>query len=221
MTTSTSAQNKPSTWQIALGAEGIAAAQFARCGFDVSVQSGRDKPWYELAVSKAGNLLKVSVKGSDDGRWDLTQSYLKRAADMSGKKSNCQGAIDLWLDHLGSRAMCCLVQFQAVAIDQLPRIYLASPKEIAQRLRGAAKGRGDTILYEECEWVYPDEEAGTPEKLPTGWRFSLERIEELLAIQEAVPIRRPPLPGVASSPLAWPTSDRLPNKERANLILSA
>ena len=37
-------QIKPATWQLTLGAEGIAAAQFARCGLDVSVQSGRDKP---------------------------------------------------------------------------------------------------------------------------------------------------------------------------------
>jgi hypothetical protein len=215
------ALGRPPSCQITVAAEGIAAAQFARCGFDVSVQHGADKPKYNLVVAKADNLLKISVRGSQDGLWNIAQPFLKRATELSGMKADYHGAIDLWLDHHGSRTVCCLVQFQAVAIDQLPRIYLASPKEIAQRLRGAAKGRGDTILYEECEWVYPDEEAGTPEKLPTGWRFSLERIEELLAIQEAVPIRRPPLPGVASSPLAWPTSDRLPNKERANLILSA
>ncbi len=205
MTTSTSAGNKPSTWQIALGAEGIAAAQFARCGFDVSVQSGRDKPWYELAVSKAGNLLKVSVKGSDDGRWDLTQSYLKRAADMSGKKSNCQGAIDLWLDHLGSRAMCCLVQFQGVPLDELPRLYLASPQEVAQRMREIADRLGDSVLYEKYEWAGASG-VGKIEGLPSNWRFSEERIQDLLIGRLAEPKLQPLAPPDLSKGALWPAA---------------
>ena len=81
-------QSKASSWPMTVGAEGIAVAQFARCGFDVLVQSGHDKPWYDLVVTKAGNLLKVSVKPSEDGTWSLTQSYLRRAAELSGKKSD-------------------------------------------------------------------------------------------------------------------------------------
>ena len=197
--------NKPFTWQIALGAEGIAAAQFARCGFDVSVQSGRDKPWYELAVSKAGNLLKVSVKGSDDGRWDLTQSYLKRAADMSGKKSNCQGAIDLWLDHLGSRAMCCLVQFQGVPLNELPRLYLASPQEVAQSMRETADRLGDSVLLEKYEWAAGDGFARV-EVLPSSWRFSEQRIQELLVGRLAGPKLQPLTPPYLSNGAIWPAS---------------
>jgi hypothetical protein len=206
MTTSTSAQNKPSTWQIALGAEGIAAAQFARCGFDVSVQSGRDKPWYELAVSKAGNLLKVSVKGSDDGRWDLTQSYLKRAADMSGKKSNCQGAIDLWLDHLGSRAMCCLVQFQGVPLDELPRLYLAAPQEVAQRMREIADRLGDSVLQEKYEWGGVGGGLGKIEGLPSSWRFSEQRIQDLLIGRLTEPKLQPLAPPVLPNGALWPAA---------------
>src|ERR1035438_1549235 len=86
MTATALNQIKPATWQLTLGSEGIAAAQFSRCGLDVSVQSGRDKPWYDLVVAKAGNLLKVSVKGSDDGQWALVQSYMKRAAGRTAAK---------------------------------------------------------------------------------------------------------------------------------------
>src|SRR5665213_1825795 len=122
MTNLATMQIKPSSWPITVGAEGIAAAQFARCGFDVLVQAGRDKPWYDLVITKAGNLLKVSVKASDDGSWSLTHSYQRRA-DPTGNKSDCQRAIDLWVDCQGSRTVCCLVQFKGVSIDQLPRIY--------------------------------------------------------------------------------------------------
>ena len=221
MTTSTSAQNKPSTWQIALGAEGIAAAQFARWGFDVSVQSGRDKPWYELAVSKAGNLLKVSVRGSDDGRWDLTQSYLKRAADMSGKKSNCQGAIDLWLDHLGSRAMCCLVQFQGVPLDELPRLYLASPQEVAQSMRETADRLGDSILYEKYEWAAAGDNPGKIEGLPSSWRFSEQRIQELLVGRLVGPKLQPLTPPDLANGAIWPGSSAAPRSYRAGVSVRA
>jgi hypothetical protein len=191
MTIFAAVQCKSSLGQTALASEGIAAAQFARCGFDVSVQYGADKPIYDLVVAKAGILLKVSVKGSQDGGWDLTQSYLKRAREMSGKKADFHGAIDLWQDHHGSRTVCCLVQFQGVAVDQLPRIYLASPRQIAQRLRDTDRGRGDSILYEECEWISPADGTGVTERLPQSWRFSKQRIEELVADHETGVIMKP------------------------------
>jgi hypothetical protein len=59
-------QPKPTSWHISVAAEAIAAAQFARCGFDVSVQYGADQPEYDLIVAKGDHLLKVSVKGSRD-----------------------------------------------------------------------------------------------------------------------------------------------------------
>jgi hypothetical protein len=59
---------------VGVAAEAIAAAQFARCGFDVSVQYGANQPEYDLIVARGDALLKVSVKGSQDGGWGLTQS---------------------------------------------------------------------------------------------------------------------------------------------------
>ena len=37
-------QSKPSSWHISVAAKAIAAGQFARCGFDVSVQYGAGQP---------------------------------------------------------------------------------------------------------------------------------------------------------------------------------
>jgi hypothetical protein len=64
---------KVSGWHIRIAAEAIAAAQIARCGLDVSVQYGANQPEYDLIVSRGEKLLKVSVKGSQDGSWGLAQ----------------------------------------------------------------------------------------------------------------------------------------------------
>lgn len=164
------AQRLPS-WHIGVAAEAIAAGQFARCGWDVSVQYGADQPEYDLIVAKGDRLLKVSVKGSQDGSWGLTQSYLANA--------DYHGAVEKWLGRHGARTVLCLVQFKNVALDALPRMYLARPSEIADRLRETAKGRGDTILYEEHTWGRRAVGAGTIERLPESWRFTAARLESL------------------------------------------
>ena len=214
-------QRKSQPWQINLGAEGIAAAQFARCGFDVSVQYGADKPAYDLVATKAGGLLKVSVKGSQNGVWNLTQLYIKRAAEISGKKADFHGAINLWLDHHASRTVCCLVQFLGVPIDQLPRIYLATPREIALRLRESLEGRGDLALYEGYEWESGADGVETVERLPSNWRFSRERIEELLASQIALTPRQAFPAGIHTSNWAWPSAGSMPLDVQTALAISA
>jgi len=156
---------------VAIAAEAIAAAQFARLGFDVSVQYGANQPEYDLVVARGDLLLKVSVKGSQDGSWGLTQSFLEKA--------DYQGAIETWLKRHGSRTVFCFVQFKDVPLDQLPRLYLALPSEIAQRLRETANGRGDTILYEQHTWGVQAKAAGTTDQIPATWKFSQARIDEL------------------------------------------
>jgi hypothetical protein len=164
-------KNKRTSWQVAVAAEAIAAAQFARCGFDVSVQYGANQPEYDLIVAKGDRMLKVSVKGSQDGSWGLTQSLLEKA--------DYHGAIDSWLKRHGSRTVFCFVQFRGVALDEMPRTYLARPSEVAQRMRETASGRGDTILYEDHTWGPRAAGAGTVERIPECWRFSVERLDEL------------------------------------------
>ena len=164
-----------SSHNIGVAAEAIAAAQFARCGFDVSVQYGASQPEYDLIVARGDDLLKVSVKGSQDGAWGLTQAFIKATT------ADYHGAIERWLARHGQKTDFCFVQFANVRLDELPRVYLATPAEVAQRLREARKGRGDSILYERHEWTGRAHGAGTIEEIPASWRFSEARVQELLA----------------------------------------
>ena len=68
---------------------------------------------------------------------------------------------------------------RGVAIDALPRMYLATPTEIASWLKAAAAGRGDTILYEEHIWTSRAKAAGTIDRIPTAWKFTEERLSEI------------------------------------------
>jgi hypothetical protein len=171
---------KSGSWPITVAATGIASAQFARCGFDVMIQTGRDKPWYDLVVTKGGNLLKIAVKASEDCRWRLAESYFQRAVPPNAKKPDISHAIRMWLDTHGERTVYCLVQFEGVSLNQLPRIYLATPGEIAQRMKESAERTGEAVLHEQYDWTSPESGFTAIEALPSTWLFSTERIHELL-----------------------------------------
>ena len=109
-----------SSWHVGVAAEALAAACFARCGYDVSVQYGANQPEYDLIVARGDQLLKVSVKGSQDGSWGLCQGYLTR------KAADYCAAVDKWIQRHKARTVLCLVQFKGVGLDQMPRIDLAS-----------------------------------------------------------------------------------------------
>jgi hypothetical protein len=161
-----------SSWHVGVAAEAVTAALFARCGLDISVQYGANQPEYDLVAVRGEKLLKVSVKRSQDGGWGLTQSHLKNA--------DYHGAVDIWSLRHKPRTVLSFVQFKDVALDQLPRVYLATPAEVAQRLKETAKGRGDTILYEQHSWGPRAQAAGTSESIPDQWKFSVARVEHLL-----------------------------------------
>jgi hypothetical protein len=55
---------------VATATETIAAAQFARAGYDVSVQYGANQPEYDLMIADSERFLKVSVKGTQMERGD-------------------------------------------------------------------------------------------------------------------------------------------------------
>jgi hypothetical protein len=159
-------------WHVATAAEAIVAAQFARLGYDVSVQYGANQPEYDLIVADGDKMIKVSVKGSRDGSWGLSQSKLKGA--------DYQAAADAGLARHKPRTVLCLVQFRDVPLDAMPRIYIARPSEIAGRLKAASGGRGDTILYEHYQRGPKAAGAGTVEHLPDEWRVSAAKVIELL-----------------------------------------
>ncbi|WP_082547612.1 hypothetical protein [Rhodanobacter sp. Soil772] len=161
------------SWHVATAAEAFAAAQFARCGWDISVQYGANQPEYDLVAVDKSRMLKVSVKGSKDGAWGLTQSYLSNA--------NYHGAVDTWLARHFNKTVFCLVQFKDVALSALPRMYLATPQEIGAWLKLAAVGRGDTILYEHHAWASRAHASGTTDSIPDHWTFTEQRVNDLAA----------------------------------------
>ena len=61
----------------------------------------------------------------------------------------------------------------------MPRMYLATPSEIASWLKLAAAGRGDTTLHEYHAWSSRAQAAGTIDEIPTDWVFTYERLSQL------------------------------------------
>ncbi len=157
---------------VGVAAEAFAAGLFARCGLDISVQYGANQPEYDLIVARNECMLKVSVKGSKDGAWGLTQSFLKDA--------QYHAAIDTWHARHKPKTIMCLVQFKGVSAGAMPRVYLATPTEVAGLLKTASGGRGDTMLYEHHRRGPKAAGAGTVDEIPEHWRFSIERVNELL-----------------------------------------
>lgn len=157
-------------YQVAAAAEAFAAAQLSRCGWDVSVQYGANQPEYDLVAVDGDCVIKVSVKGTKEVGWGLTQSFMKEA--------NYHRAADQWLKKHSKKTVFCLVQFKGTTDEILPRMYLATPREIANWLKSAAAGRGDTILYEKHVWTR-GYAAGTTDAIPESWKFTRKRLEEI------------------------------------------
>ena len=154
---------KMTSWHVGVAAEAFAAAQFARFRYDVSVQYGANQPEYDLIAASGEKMLKISVKGSQDGGWGLTQSYNE--------------AIQKWLAGHHKKTIFCLVQFQGTAENEMPRMYLASPAEIAEVMNASAGGRGETILYEYHKWGPRAAGSGTIDRIPEEWKFTEERAQ--------------------------------------------
>jgi Holliday junction resolvase-like predicted endonuclease len=156
---------------VGVAAEAYAAAVFARYGYDVSVQYGANQPEYDLIAVSGDKILKISVKGSQDGGWGLTQSYKKGCSYHE--------ATAKWLAAHHKKTIFCLVQFRDTEPNEMPRIYLASPKEIAERMDASAGGRGETILYENHTWGQRAAGKGTTDKLPDDWKISADRLQKM------------------------------------------
>ena len=99
---------KMTSWHVGVAAEAFAAAQFARFRYDVSVQYGANQPEYDLIAASGDKMLKISVKGSQDGGWGLTQSYKKgcdyhEAIHKWREGRRTQGVV--WVVPLGGRGV--------------------------------------------------------------------------------------------------------------------
>lgn len=170
-----------STRQLTVAAENIVAAQFALSGFDVLEQAGRARSLYDLVVAEAGGMMKVTVHGCVDGFWNVVDSYLEPSQDEAFSKCDFHHAIDMWLQRHGTNMTCCLVHFDSADLSGMPRIYLASGAEVAEKLHRNTELLGDSALYEEYELTDGDGNH-TVESLPPQWRFSQARIAELMAM---------------------------------------
>lgn len=155
------------SWHVGVAAEAFAAAQFARFRYDVSVQYGANQPEYDLIAVSGEKMLKISVKGSQDGGWGLTQSY-KKGCDY-------HEAIQKWLNSHHKKTIFCLVQFKGVEDYEMPRMYLASSAEIADVMNASAGGRGETVLREYHQWGPRAAGSGTVDRIPDEWKFTAER----------------------------------------------
>jgi Holliday junction resolvase-like predicted endonuclease len=159
--------------QVEVAAESLAASLMSQAGWDVLVRYGANLPEYDIVAVKSNITLKVSSKGSQVGSWGLTQSYKKG-------HSHSQAA-DIWARKHSANTVVLLVQFQNVQLGQMPRVYLASPKEIAERLKSARDGHGETILHE--NHTYKSGIAkGVTDSIPESWRFSDRRLREVIKL---------------------------------------
>lgn len=160
--------------QVSVAAESYTATLFAWAGFDISVQYGANQPEYDLVVVCGEKMLKVSVKGSKDGGWGLTQSHKK---DKSYSE-----AIDLWVNKHTGNTVVSLVQLKGVDLEkgQSPKVYLATPKEIGEHMKQSRAGHGNTILRVKHTWN-SGVAKGQTDQIPIEWEFSKKRIQELIA----------------------------------------
>ncbi|MCP3027009.1 hypothetical protein [Halobacillus sp. A5] len=160
------------THQVSVAAESFTATLFAWAGFDVSVQYGANQPEYDLVVVSGERMLKVSVKGSQDGGWGLTQSFKKNRSYSE--------AADEWIRRHTGKTIVSLVQFKNVEIenDEMPRVYLATPQEIGDYMKKVRGGLGNTIVREKHIWK-AGEAKGQEDAIPIEWKFSKERIKNL------------------------------------------
>lgn len=163
---------KMTQYQVAVAAEAIAAALFARAGCHVSVQYGANQPGYDLIAEKNRRAILISVKGSQDNAWGLTQSHIKNA--------DYRKAVDDWLAVQTPSIVFCFVQFYLTSIVEMPRVYLATAQEVADHLRESGGGKGDTILHVAKTWK-SGKRQGITDAIPPEWAFSVELVDEIIA----------------------------------------
>lgn len=180
------------SYQVAVAGEAFAAALFAQAGFNVSVQYGANQPGYDLVVERSGRARLVSVKGSQDGSWGLTQSYLKQANETSSTaRANYIGAIDLWEARHDPALIYCFVQFKDKMLGEMPEVFVATSREVAAHLRASGGNLGDTILHRNKTWK-SGQRAGHTDRIPESWRFTSDRLQELEHQHSLPPLTQSP-----------------------------
>ena len=151
-----------------IAAESYAAYSLSRAGYNVFVQYGANQPGYDLAAMKDDRSLRISVKGSQNRGW-LLAPYTPNLG--------YHGAIDQWLSKQGKDIVFFFVQFSCVAFDEMPRVYVARPPEIAAHLKKQNHGKGNGSLAEDYLKSHPRSKRN--DKIPEDWVFDRKRIDEI------------------------------------------
>ncbi len=159
--------------QCEIAAESFSACVLAQAGFDLLVQYGANQPHYDLVAEKGGLFLPISVKGSQTGGWMLAAKFKEEGVSY-------HGAIDRWLHSQRPDVVFFLVQFFGVALGEMPRVYVATPTEIATHMKTQCNGRGHGALHENYRGKRP--KAKYDHKIPTEWQFSVTRLNALAQI---------------------------------------
>jgi hypothetical protein len=170
-------QKKLSSSQISVAAEAFATAQFALAGFEMLEQVRRARFYFDLVVARSGGMMKISVYASFNGFWDLVDRYLDASKQTNASAADYHHAISAWLGNQSLRATCCLVQFEPADLHRMPRLYLASPGEVAAHLHDKI----DQLSNNELGLIGMDI-VHRLEGLPVSWRFSQARIAELMEL---------------------------------------
>ena len=165
-----SLRKKMTPYQVNVAAEAYTTVVMCQAGYDVAMQYGTTQPDWDILATKGDRVLKLSVKGSQDGGWGLFQNYIEKA--------DYHSAVDKWFARQPNDIVYFLVQFINVQIGEAPRCYIARPKDIVGHMRTTRGGHGYTSLREN----YPYTRGigvGHTDIIPAGWRASQSRIDEI------------------------------------------
>jgi hypothetical protein len=157
-------------YQVNVAAEAFAAVAMSQAGYDVAMQYGTTQPDWDILATKGQRVLKLQVKGSQDGGWGLFQSYIKNA--------DYHGALEAWAAVQLSDILYFLVQFAKVQVGGAPRCYVARPTEILAHMKTTRGGHAYTSLRENYSYS-KGRSAGHTDMIPETWLFTQERIDAL------------------------------------------
>src|SRR5215216_5015859 len=132
---------KMTPYQVNVAAEAFTAMTMSQAGYDVAMQYGTTQPNWDILATRSQRILKLQVKGSQDGGWGIFQGYLQNA--------DYHGALDAWAAAQLADIVYFFVQFEKVTAGTSPRCYVARPTEILAHMKTTRGGHSYTSLPRE------------------------------------------------------------------------
>ena len=135
----------------------------------------KKNPDYVVRITGSDEIGKGKIKQFSS----VTQKYpvIATTSKLLSTGADCKMTKLIVLDEMIG---FCLVQFQGTNDNEMPRMYLATPAEIAEKMNSSAGGRGGTILYENHTWGPRAVASGTIDKVPDTWKFTRQRATDMI-----------------------------------------